>query len=75
MIYREIVITIGISGTSILSILHEYLVEKKNYLLWIPHNLSIALNKARVDWLKEMLQKFDFSASKHVYDIVIGDES
>ena len=27
------------------------------------------------DWSKEMLQKYDRGASKHVYDIVTGDES
>ena len=31
--------------------------------------------KARVDWSKEMLQKYDRGALKHVYDIVTGDES
>ena len=30
---------------------------------------------ARVDWSKEMLQKYDQGASKHVYDIVTGNES
>ena len=33
------------------------------------------LEKARVDWLKEMLQKYDHGASKLVYNIVTGDES
>ena len=36
----------------------------------MPHNLSNAQKKARVVWSKEMLH-----ASKHVYDIVTGDES
>ena len=31
--------------------------------------------KARNDWPKEMLQKYNRAASKHVYDIVTGDES
>ena len=31
--------------------------------------------KAPVDWSKEMLQKYDRDASKHVYDIVTDDES
>ena len=31
--------------------------------------------KDRVDWSKEMLQKYNRGASKHVYDIVTGDES
>ena len=73
--YREVVKTLGISGTSIHSILHEHLTVKKICSCWIPHNLSIAQKKARVDWSKEMLQKYDLGASKHVYDIVTGDES
>ena len=31
--------------------------------------------KARVNWSKDMLQKYDRGASKHVYGIVTGDES
>ena len=41
----------------------------------ICSRLSIAQKKARVDWLKEMFQKYDRGASKHVYDIVTGDKS
>ena len=40
--YHEIETTLGISGTSIHSILHEHLTIKKIYSRWIPHNLSIA---------------------------------
>ena len=73
--YREIETTLVISGTSIDSILHQYLTVKKICSRWIPQNLSIAQKKARVDWSKEMLQKYDHGASKHVYDIVKGEES
>ena len=44
--YREIEITLGISGTSIHSILHEHLTVKKNCSRWIPHNLPIAQKTA-----------------------------
>ena len=40
--YREIETTLGISGTSIHSILHEHLTVKKICSRWMPHNLSIA---------------------------------
>ncbi|XP_025158379.1 histone-lysine N-methyltransferase SETMAR-like [Harpegnathos saltator] len=73
--YREIEASLGISGTSIHSILHEHLAVKKICSRWISHNLTIVQKKARVDWLKEMLKKYDCGASKHVYDIVTGDES
>ena len=38
--YRET--TLGISGTSIHSILHEHLTVKKFFSYWVLHNLSIA---------------------------------
>ena len=61
--------TLGISGTSLHSILHE--LSKKICSHWIPHNLSIAQKLARVVWSKEMLQKYD----RDVYNIVISDKS
>ena len=45
VIYREIETTLGISGTSLHSILHERLTVKKICSCWIPHNLSIAEKK------------------------------
>ena len=41
----------------------------------MPHNLSIAQEKARVDWSKEMLQKYVRGDSKYVYDIVTRGQS
>ena len=75
MTYREIEITVGISGTSIHSILHEHMTVKKFVRVGSHTIFSIAQKKARVRWSKEMLQKYDRGTSKHVYDIVIGDES
>ena len=40
-----------------------------------PTQFVNRLKKARVDWSKEMLQKYDPGALKHVYDIVAGDKS
>ena len=37
--------------------------------------MSIAQKEVSVDWSREILKKYDSGASKHVYDIVIGDES
>ena len=75
MTYREIETTLGISRTSIHSILREPLTVKKICSLWISHNFSIVQKQDCVDWSKEMLEKYDRGASKYVYDIVIGDES
>ena len=42
----------------------------------MPHNLSIAQKQRLMSiGVKVMLQKYDRSASKHVYDIVAGDET
>ena len=51
--YCEIETTLGISGTSIHSILHEHLTAKKICSRWIPHNLSIIRKMAPVDWSKK----------------------
>ena len=40
--YLEIKASLGISSTSILSILHEHLAVKKICSSWIPHNLTNA---------------------------------
>ena len=56
---------------------HLTVTTNKICLRWITHNcsLSIAQKKASVDWSKEMLQKYDRGASKHVYDIMTSVES
>ena len=48
--YRYIETTLGISGTSIHSLLHEQLTVKQICSRCIPHNLSIAQKTACVDW-------------------------
>lgn len=73
--YREIESSLGISSTSVKSILHEHLSVKKICSRWIPHNLKTAQKEARVSWCKEMIAKYDGGASKDVYSIVTGDES
>ena len=65
----------GIASTSIHSILHEHLVVKKICSRWISQNLTIVQNKLRVDWCKEMLEKYDGGVSKYVYKIITVDES
>ncbi|GFU32720.1 hypothetical protein NPIL_182571 [Nephila pilipes] len=73
--YREIEASLDISMTSINKILHEHLSVKKICSRWIPHNLTNAQKKARVDWCKEMLEKYIQGTSKAVYNIYTGDES
>lgn len=73
--YREIGASLGLSMTSIHKILHEHLVVKKICSRWIPHNLTIAQKKQRVDWRKENLKKYNHGTSKAVYNIYTIDES
>jgi len=48
---REIAASLGISFTSIHSILHEHLAVKKDCSRWTPHNLTSAQKKARASML------------------------
>ena len=73
--HRDIEASLGISSTSVHSILHGHLAVKKVCSRWIPHNLTVAQKKARVDWCKEILKKYNRGVSKDVYKIVTGDES
>lgn len=75
MTYREIMSCLGISATSVHSILHEYLGVRKLCARWIPHLLTDVQKKTRVDWCRKMLEKFVDGASKSVNYIVTGDES
>ena len=72
--FRAIKAFFGIS-LYVHSILHEHQAVKKVCSRWIPHNLTIAQKKVRVDWCKEMLENYDGGVSKNVYKIVTGDES
>lgn len=73
--YREIEASVGISGTTVQKILHEELVVKKLISRWIPHLLSDDQKTARVSWCRKTLKRFSRGESKHVYDVVSGDES
>ena len=74
MTYREIGVPLDISMTNINKILREHLAEKNICLRWIPHSLTDAQKKTRINLCKEMLTKFLQGASKAVYNIYTGDE-
>ena len=71
----EIEVAFAIFSTSIHSILHEHLAVKKICPYWIPNNSTIAQKYVRVDWCKEMLEKYYGGAAKNVNKIVTDDES
>ena len=54
--YREIETTLGISGTSIHSILHEHLTVNKICSHCVPHNLSIAQKMQSISVAKVLRQ-------------------
>ena len=64
--YSEIKTTLGISKTSIHSLLHDHLTVKKISSPWIPHNLSIAQKRLVSIGRKKKLKNYDSGASKHV---------
>ena len=62
--YREIETTLGISRTSLHSILHEHLGVKKICSRWNPHNLSIAQKNVSCRLVERNAPKFrDFQKS------------
>ena len=69
--YHEIEATFDISGTSMLSILHEHLTVKKICSPWIPHNLSIAQKDQSIRVTK-MLRQLVQTLAK-VYTILMGN--
>ncbi|GBP05796.1 hypothetical protein EVAR_5105_1 [Eumeta japonica] len=42
------------------------------YTKWIPHNLTEAQKLRRIDWYREMMERFADGDSNAVYDIVTG---
>jgi len=73
--YYEIQQTLGIDVKQIHTILHDKLNVRKLCARWIPHKLTDAEKKARVDWCKKMIKKYRQGASNLVYNIVTGDET
>lgn len=68
MMYRnvnkEIQQWTGISMTSIHTILYKNLVLRKICSRWISHHLAIAQKKARVDWYKKIIKKYNHTHKK-----------
>lgn len=73
--YQQIRTSLGIGMSQVHKILHEHLAVRKLCARWIPHNLTEAQKLRRVDWCREMIQKFNGGDSNAVFDILTGDES
>ena len=75
MMYIMMQERINIGETALKTILHEHLKFRKVSARWVPHSLTEEQKERLVSWCQFMLEKFDNGKSKHVYDIVTGDES
>lgn len=73
--YQEIQHILKIGSGSVHEILHSHLRVRRIVSRWVPHNLTDAQKQARVEWCRDMLNKFEAGSSRRVYDIVTGDES
>jgi len=73
--YDEIRTSLGIGMSQIQKILHDELWVRKLISRWVPHNLSEEQKKARVDWCRTNLERFNGGSSNLVYNIVSGDET
>lgn len=73
--YKDIEGALGISSPSVNEILHEKLGVRKLAARWVPHNLSEEQKRVRVNWCREMLERFNKGDSRRIFDIVTGDES
>ena len=74
--YREIETTLGISETSIHSLLREHLTVKKIFSRWIPHNLSNAQKNQSIRVISVFRQLFQTHAKVHTLknNKVISDD-
>lgn len=73
--YQQIRTSLGIGMSQVHKILHEHLAVRKLCARWIPHNLTEAQKLRRVDWCREMIERFNGGDSNAVFDILTGDES
>lgn len=72
---RELEQNIGVSDSTIVTILHEHLGMRKVSARWVPHRLNPSQMQARVAFANLMLAQFDAGSSKLVDNILTGDET
>ena len=65
--YLEIEASLGISATSTHKILHEHLGVRKLCARWIPHKLTDAQKKSRVDWCCSDPKNSDPSSKRRLH--------
>ena len=72
---QQIGVTLGISSSSINSIIHDRLNFRKVCARWVLHNLTDARKQLRIQFCRQTLERFEGGRSRRVFDIITGDES
>ena len=73
--YQQIETVLGISSTTINSIIHGYLNLRKACARRLPHTLTDDQKQLRVQFCSHSLKRFEEGRSRRVFDIITGDES
>ena len=73
--YQQIEAILGISSTAINSRIHDYLNLRKVYARWVLHTLTDDQKQLRLQFCRHSLKRFEEGRSRHVFDIITGDES
>ena len=73
--YKDIEATLKVGSGSVAKILHTYLRVSKMSSRWVPHSLTDGQKGTRVEWCREMLQRFGTGNSRPVSEIITSDET
>jgi histone-lysine N-methyltransferase SETMAR len=73
--YEQIDYVLGIRSPEINSIIHDYLKLHKVCTRWVPHQLTDDQKRLGVQFCRQSLKKFEEGQSRHVFDIITGNES
>ncbi|GBP62161.1 hypothetical protein EVAR_40612_1 [Eumeta japonica] len=72
--YQQIWTSLAIDMSQVHKVLHEHLAVRKLCARWIPQNLTEAEKPRRINWCREMMQRFSSRHSIAACDIVTCDE-
>ena len=72
---QQIEAILGISSTTINSIIHEYLDLRKVCSGWVPHTLTDYQKQLRVQFCRHSPKRFEEGRSRRIFDILTDDES
>ncbi|GBP11914.1 hypothetical protein EVAR_74544_1 [Eumeta japonica] len=74
LIYQQIRSSLVVGISQVHKILHQYLAVRL-CTRWLSHNLTDAQKLRRINWCREMMQRFANGNSNVVNDMVAGNES